>query len=74
LAASRSNPKMNKEDRSKPVRVSRTDPEARKTKMADGGIRPAYNGRLRGAHEQRRDRGRGGGEQAGGQSTERAVA
>lgn len=43
LQASRANPKNNKKDRVKPVRVSRTDPEARKMKMADGGIRPAYN-------------------------------
>jgi transposase len=43
LEASRSHPKTRKQDRSKPVRVSPTDPEARKMKMADGGIRPAYN-------------------------------
>jgi transposase len=43
LQAARSNPKNNQKDRAKPVRVSRTDPESRKMKMADGGIRPAYN-------------------------------
>ena len=43
LQAARSNPKNNQKDRVKPVRVSRTDPQARKMKMADGGIRPAYN-------------------------------
>ena len=43
LQAARSNPKNNKKDRVKPVRVSRTDSQARKMKMADGGIRPAYN-------------------------------
>ena len=43
LQAARNNPKTNKKDRVKPVRVSRTDPQARKMKMADGGIRPAYN-------------------------------
>jgi transposase len=38
----------NRESRRKnrPVRVSTTDPEARVTKMADGGFRPAYNGQL----------------------------
>lgn len=46
LKAARSNPKTNQKNRSKPVRVSRTDPEARKMKMADGGIRPAYNVQL----------------------------
>ena len=46
LQAARSDPKNNKKDRVKPVRVSRTDPEARKMKMADGGIRPAYNVQL----------------------------
>lgn len=30
----------------KPARVSTTDPQARKMKMADGGYRPAYNGQL----------------------------
>ncbi len=30
----------------RPVRASTTDPEARVTKMADGGFRPAYNGQL----------------------------
>jgi transposase len=30
----------------KPARASTTDPEARITKMADGGFRPAYNGQL----------------------------
>ena len=43
LQAVRENPKNSKKDRVKPVRVSRTDPQARKMKMADGGIRPAYN-------------------------------
>ena len=43
LQKSRNNPKTNKKDRVKPVRVSRTDPEARKMKMPCGGIRPAYN-------------------------------
>ena len=43
LQAARSNPKNNQKDRAKPVRVSCTDPESRKMKMADGGIRPAYN-------------------------------
>ncbi|MHC4093762.1 MAG: IS1182 family transposase [Planctomycetota bacterium] len=46
LEASRRNPKTRRKDRSKPVRVSRTDPEAPKMKMADGGIRPAYNMQL----------------------------
>lgn len=46
LQAARSNPKNNQKDRVKPVRVSRTDPESRKMKMADGGIRPAYNVQL----------------------------
>jgi transposase len=43
LQAARSNPKNNKKDRVKAVRVSRTDSQARKMKMPDGGIRPAYN-------------------------------
>jgi transposase len=43
LEAARQNPRTNKKDRAKPVRVSSTDPEARKTKMGAGGIRPAYN-------------------------------
>jgi transposase len=43
LQAARANPKNNKKDRAKPVRVSRTDPQARKMKMPCGGIRPAYN-------------------------------
>jgi transposase len=43
LQEARDNPKNNKKDRVKPVRVSRTDPEARKMKMPCGGIRPAYN-------------------------------
>ncbi len=37
------NPRNNKKDRAKPVRVSSTDPEARKIKMPDGGVRPGYN-------------------------------
>ncbi|MBU0617442.1 MAG: hypothetical protein KKI02_06980 [Planctomycetes bacterium] len=37
LEAARSNPKTSKEDHVKPVRVSRSDPEARKMKMAEGG-------------------------------------
>jgi transposase len=48
LQAARSNPKNNKKDRAKPVRVSRTDPVVHKMKMADGGIRPAYNLQLAG--------------------------
>jgi transposase len=43
LEAARQNPRNNKKTRAKPVRVSSTDPEARKLKMADGGIRPGYN-------------------------------
>jgi transposase len=43
LQAARANPKNNKKDRAKPVRVSRTDPEARRMKMPCGGFRPAYN-------------------------------
>jgi transposase len=43
LQAARNSSKNNKKDRVKPVRVSRTDPESRKMKMADGGIRAAYN-------------------------------
>ena len=46
LQAARNNPKNNKKDRVKPVRVSRSDPQARKMKMGDGGIRPAYNMQL----------------------------
>ncbi len=46
LEAARSNPKTRKKDRTKPVRVSRTDPQARKMKMPCGGIRPAYNVQL----------------------------
>ncbi len=46
LQAARKNPKTNKKNRVKPLRVSRSDPEARKMKMADGGIRPAYNVQL----------------------------
>ena len=46
LQAARRHPKTNRKDRVKPVRVSRTDPEPRKMKMADGGIRPAYNMQL----------------------------
>lgn len=42
----RDNPKTNKKNRVKPIRVSRSDPEARKMKMADGGTRPAYNVQL----------------------------
>jgi hypothetical protein len=37
------NPRNNQQDRAKPVRVSSTDPEARKIKMPDGGVRPGYN-------------------------------
>lgn len=33
----------NKKDRAKEVRVSTTDPEARKVKMPDGGVRPGFN-------------------------------
>lgn len=43
LQAARANPKNNKKNRAKAVRVSRTDPQARKMKMPCGGIRPAYN-------------------------------
>jgi transposase len=43
LEAARQNPRNNRKDRAKPVRVSSTDPEARKMKMPDGGVRPAYN-------------------------------
>lgn len=32
--------------KNRPVRASSTDPEARVTKMPDGGFRPAYNGQL----------------------------
>lgn len=46
LEEMRQNPRNNKKDREKPVRVSSTDPEARKMKMPDGGVRPAYNGQL----------------------------
>ena len=46
LQVTRSDPKTNRKNRVKPVRVSRTDPPARKMKMADGGIRPAYNVQL----------------------------
>ena len=39
---------QNRESKRKdrPARASSTDPEARVTKMADGGFRPAYNGQL----------------------------
>ena len=43
LRAAQDNPRNSKQQRQKPVRVSSTDPEARKMKMGDGGIRPAYN-------------------------------
>jgi transposase len=43
LQAAQQDPRTNQQNRAKPVRVSSTDPEARKMKMADGGIRPAYN-------------------------------
>jgi transposase len=43
LEEMRRNPRNNKKDREKPVRASRTDPEARKMRMPDGGIRPAFN-------------------------------
>ena len=46
LQKARDNPRTNKKNRAKPIRVSRSDPEARKMKMADGGIRPAYNVQL----------------------------
>ena len=46
LKAARANPKNNKKDRVKTVRVSRTDPQSRRMKMADGGFRPAYNVQL----------------------------
>jgi transposase len=35
-----------KDQQQKPPRASRTDPEARKMRMADGGYRPAYNVQL----------------------------
>lgn len=46
LQAAQDNPRNSKKQREKPVRVSSTDPEARKMKMGDGGIRPAYNVQL----------------------------
>jgi transposase len=46
LEKARQNPRNNKKDREKEVRVSSTDPEARKMKMPDGGIRPAFNAQL----------------------------
>jgi transposase len=46
LEKMRQNPRNNKKDREKPVRVSSTDPEARKMKMPDGGVRPAFNAQL----------------------------
>ena len=46
LEEMRRNPRNNKKDRVKPVRVSSTDPEARKMKMPDGGTRPAFNVQL----------------------------
>jgi len=46
LQAAQENPRNSKKQRAKPVRVSSTDPEARKMKMGDGGIRPAYNVQL----------------------------
>jgi hypothetical protein len=46
LEAARQNPRNRPAERVKPVRVSSTDPQARKMKMADGGVRPAYNVQL----------------------------
>ena len=46
LQEARSSPKTRRQDRVKPLRVSSTDPEARKMKMPCGGIRPAYNVQL----------------------------
>lgn len=46
LEEKRQNPRNNKKNREKPVRVSSTDPEARKMMMPDGGVRPGYNGQL----------------------------
>ena len=43
LQALRQSPRTKQKDRDKPVRVSSTDPEARKMPMPDGGVRPAYN-------------------------------
>ncbi len=43
LERMRNNPRNNKKDRAKPVRVSTTEPEARKVKMPDGGVRPGYS-------------------------------
>jgi transposase len=37
------NSRNNQKHRAKPVRVSSTDPQARKIKMPDGGVRPGYN-------------------------------
>jgi transposase len=46
LEEMRRNPRNNQKDRAKPVRVSSTDPEARKMMMPDGGTRPAFNVQL----------------------------
>jgi len=46
LEAARQQRRNSYKDRAKPVRVSSTDPEARKMKMPDGGVRPAYNVQL----------------------------
>lgn len=43
LEAARQDKRNSLKNRAKPVRVSRTDPAARKMKMGDGGVRPAYN-------------------------------
>jgi len=43
LQALRQSTRTKQKDRDKPVRVSSTDPEARKMLMPDGGVRPAYN-------------------------------
>jgi transposase len=44
--AQRDRPDEQNQQQQKPPRVSQTDPEARKMRMADGGYRPAYNVQL----------------------------
>jgi transposase len=69
LQAAQENPRNSKKQREKPVRVSSTDPEARKMKMGDGGTRPAYNPPRRttgGGHGKSGARGGGRGQYAGG--------
>jgi len=43
LQAARDNPKTSQKNKDKPLRASSSDPDARKMKMADGGVRPGYN-------------------------------